>query len=60
MKAFAILFIVSASYGIARLARVVNRKMDFESVIGSVAISIGLLVIAGCVWGFVAPLLHRK
>ena len=55
MKSLAITFIASAAYGIFRLALLAERAMDFESVVGFLAIAIGLLVIAVCVWGFVAP-----
>ena len=58
MKILAGVFILSAVCGIIALMPVFFRKPDFTWGVAIAVICVGLLVIAACVWGFVAPLRH--
>ena len=59
MKVVAVVFLVSAGYGIRKLGRVVRRKIDLTSIMALVCSLVGLVVVAGCVYGFEALFLRR-
>jgi hypothetical protein len=56
MQIMAIGFVISAAYGISRLLKILASSFDFDSLGAVAGICVGVLVIAGCLWGFIAPL----